>query len=423
MGSIEVAHEVKDLSLAPAGVQRIASADREMPVLRRLREEFARSLPLQGIRIGACLPVTAETAALMRTLKAGGADVVLCAANPQATQDDVAAALVAEHGISVFAVKDESEDAYFRHVMAVADHRPQLTMDDGADVIGVIHASRRELIDSVIAGTEQTTAGVIRLRSMEDDGVLGFPVIAVSEAQTRQLFDNRYGTGQATLEGILRATGVLLAGATFVIAGYGWCGRGLAERARGMGARVIVLEVDPLRALQAVMDGFRVMTADEAASEGTIFCTATSSKHVLRGEHFDAMRDGAIIANVGYFNLELDLPALRERAVRTSEPRSLVECFELADGRVITLLAGGQTIGLAAGEGLPAAVADVCLASQALVAAYAVRNAASLENRVYGVPRELDAELARLKLATLGVAIDVLSTEQERYRASWSETT
>ncbi len=336
------AHDVKDLALAAEGLRRIEWAERDMPVLRGIRERFAVEQPLAGFRVTACLHVTSETACLMRTLQAGGATVALCASNPLSTQDDVAAALVAEYGISVFAICGEDDDTYYRHINAAVDLRPHLTMDDGADVIGVIHATRRELLDSVIAGTEETTTGVIRLRAMQADGVLGFPVIAVNEAQTKHLFDNRYGTGQSTVDGIIRATNVLLAGRTFVVAGYGWCGRGLAERARGMGAHVLVTEVDPLRALQAAMDGFRVVTMEEAAPLGDIFCTATGVIGVIRGEHFDAMRDGALIANTGHFNVEIDVPALRQRATATSAPRPSVEQFVLADGRTLNLLAEGR---------------------------------------------------------------------------------
>jgi adenosylhomocysteinase len=359
----------------------------------------------------------------MRTLQAGGATVALCASNPLSTQDDVAAALVAEYGISVFAICGEDDDTYYRHINAAVDLRPHLTMDDGADVIGVIHATRRELLDSVIAGTEETTTGVIRLRAMQSDGVLGFPVIAVNEAQTKHLFDNRYGTGQSTVDGIIRATNVLLAGRTFVVAGYGWCGRGLAERARGMGAHVIVTEVDPLRALQAAMDGFRVVTMEEAAPLGDIFCTATGVIGVIRGEHFDAMRDGALIANTGHFNVEIDVPALRQRATATSAPRSSVEQFVLADGRTLNLLAEGRLVNLTAAEGHPASVMDMSFANQALSAEYAIRHADTLENRVYVVPAEIDEEIARLKLAAMNIAIDELSDEQRRYLGSWTEGT
>jgi adenosylhomocysteinase len=417
------AHDVKDLALAAEGLRRIEWAERDMPVLRGIRERFAVEQPLAGFRVTACLHVTSETACLMRTLQAGGATVALCASNPLSTQDDVAAALVAEYGISVFAICGEDDDTYYRHINAAVDLRPHLTMDDGADVIGVIHATRRELIDSVIAGTEETTTGVIRLRAMQADGVLGFPVIAVNEAQTKHLFDNRYGTGQSTVDGIIRATNVLLAGRSFVVAGYGWCGRGLAERARGMGAHVLVTEVDPLRALQAAMDGFRVVTMEEAAPLGDIFCTATGVIGVIRGEHFDAMRDGALIANTGHFNVEIDVPALRQRATATSAPRPSVEQFVLADGRTLNLLAEGRLVNLTAAEGHPASVMDMSFANQALSAEYAIRHADTLENRVYVVPTEIDEEIARLKLAAMGITIDGLSDEQRRYLGSWTEGT
>ncbi len=419
----DTASDIKDPSLAAAGVRRIEWADRDMPVLRGIRERFAIERPLENIRISACLHVTSETANLMRTLRAGGAEVALCASNPLSTQDDAAAALVAEYGVAVYAICGEDDDTYYRHINAVADHRPHITMDDGADVIGVIHATRRDLLDSVIAGLEETTTGVIRLRAMQADGVLGFPVIAVNEAQTKHLFDNRYGTGQSAVDGIIRATNVLLAGRTFVVAGYGWCGRGLAERARGMGAHVVVLEVDPLRALQAAMDGFRVSTMAEAAPVGDIFCTATGDKAVIRGEHFDTMKDGAIVANAGHFNVEIDIPALRQRATASSMPRPFVEQFTLADGRTINLLADGRLVNLTAAEGHPASVMDMSFANQALSTEYAVRNADTLENRVYVVPPEIDEEIARLKLAAMGIQIDVLSDDQRRYLESWTEGT
>ena len=398
-------------------------SDHDMPVLRGIRERFLAERPLANIRIAACLHVTSETANLMRTLRDGGAEVALCASNPLSTQDDVAAALVTEYGVAVYARRGEDDETYYRHINAVADIRPHITMDDGADVIGVLHATRRELLDGVIAGTEETTTGVIRLRAMEADGVLGFPVIAVNEAQTKHLFDNRYGTGQSTIDGIIRATNVLLAGRTFVVAGYGWCGRGLAERARGLGAHVIVTEVDPLRALQAAMDGFRVSTMAEAAPVGDIFCTATGDKDVIRGEHFDQMKDGAIVANPGHFNAELDLAALRDRAIATSLPRPSVEQFSFADGRTINLLADGRLVNLAAAEGHPASVMDMSFANQALSVEYAVRHADTLEQRVYVVPPVIDEEIARLKLAAMGIEIDALTDEQRRYLSSWTEGT
>ncbi len=418
-----MAHDIKDLALSEEGSRLVDWADRDMPVLREIRERFEQEQPFRGLRISACLHVTPETANLMRAIKAGGAEVVLCASNPLSTQDPVAAALVGAYGISVYAINGEDDDTYYRHIMAAVDHRPQLTMDDGADLIGVIHSTRRELLDSLIAGTEETTTGVLRLRAMEAEGVLGVPSIAVNEAQSKHLFDNRYGTGQSAIDGILRATNVLLAGSTFVVIGYGWCGRGVAERARGMGAHVIVLEVDPLRALQAAMDGFRVMTAEQAAPLGDIFCTATGGKQVLRGEHFEQMKDGALIANAGHFNVEIDLPALREHATSTSKPRPFVEEFVLQNGRRLNLLADGRLINLVAAEGHPAAVMDMSFAIQALSVEYAVKQAGTLENRVYVVPPEIDVEVARLKLSSLGIAIDVLSEEQQRYLESWTEGT
>ena len=419
----DTASDVRDLALAPAGLRRIEWAERDMPVLRGIRERFAAERPLANIRIAACLHVTSETANLMRTLRDGGAEVALCASNPLSTQDDVAASLVSDFGVAVHAIRGEDDETYYRHINAVADLRPHIAMDDGADVIGVIHATRRDLLDSVIAGTEETTTGVLRLRAMEADGVLGFPVIAVNEAQTKHLFDNRYGTGQSTVDGIIRATNVLLAGRTFVVAGYGWCGRGLAERARGMGAHVVVLEIDPLRALQAAMDGFRVMSMAEAAPIGDVFCTATGDRDVIRGEHIDAMRDGAIISNAGHFNVEIDVPALRERATEVTQPRPDVEEFRLADGRRISLLAEGRLVNLAAAEGHPASVMDMSFANQALAVEYAVQHADTLESRVYVVPPAIDEEIARLKLAAMGVEIDVLSDAQRRYLDSWTEGT
>ncbi len=418
-----VAHDIKDLALSEEGSRLVDWADRDMPVLREIRGRFEQEQPFRGLRISACLHVTPETANLMRALKAGGAEVVLCASNPLSTQDQVAAALVGAYDISVFAINGEDDDTYYRHIMAAVDHRPQLTMDDGADLIGVIHSTRRELLDSLIAGTEETTTGVLRLRAMEVEGVLGVPIIAANEAQSKHLFDNRYGTGQSAIDGILRATNVLLAGSDFVVIGYGWCGRGVAERARGMGAHVIVLEVDPLRALQAAMDGFRVMTAEQAAPLGDVFCTATGGKQVLRGEHFEQMKDGALIANAGHFNVEIDLPALREQAVSTSRPRPFVEEFVLQNGRRLNLLADGRLINLVAAEGHPAAVMDMSFANQALSVEYAVKQAGMLENRVYVVPPEIDVEVARLKLSALDITIDVLSGEQQRYLESWTEGT
>jgi adenosylhomocysteinase len=415
--------DLKDPALAPEGVRRVEWADRQMPVLAAIRERFEREQPLAGYRISACLHVTTETANLMRTLKAGGAEIVLCASNPLSTQDDVAAALVEEYDISVFAIKGEDNDTYYQHIEAAVDHKPQLTMDDGADVIGILHAHRREQLGDIIAGTEETTTGVIRLKALERDGALGFPVIAVNEANTKHLFDNRYGTGQSTIDGIVRATNVLLAGRKFVVGGYGWVGRGVALRARGMGAHVIVTEVDPLRALEAVMDGYEVLPMDKAAEIGDIFCTATGDKSVITRKHMERMKDGAILCNTGHFNVEIEIPALRSIAVETRHAREFVEEYRLEDGRRIYLVADGRLVNLSAAEGHPAQVMDMSFANQALSAEWAVANAGSLDRKVYPVPQEIDAEIARLKLETLGVTIDQLSEEQAKYLASWDEGT
>src|SRR5690242_6246256 len=416
-------HDVKDIALAPEGIRRIAWADRQMPVLAAIRERFEAEQPLAGYRVSACLHVTTETANLARTLRSGGADVVLCASNPLSTQDDVAAALVEEYDVSVFAIKGEDNDTYYQHIEAAVDHRPHITMDDGADVIGVLHSHRREQLGDVLAGTEETTTGVIRLRALERDGKLGFPVVAVNEARTKHLFDNRYGTGQSTIDGIIRATNVLLAGKRFVVAGYGWVGRGVALRARGMGAQVIVTEVDPMHALEAAMDGFEVLPMDLAARVGDLFCTATGDKHVISRSHLAVMKDGAILANTGHFNVEIDLPGLRELAVGTREARQLVDEFTLADGRRLYLVGDGRLVNLAAAEGHPALVMDMSFANQALSAEYVVRNAASLERKVYVVPTEIDEEIAKLKLAAMGITIDRLTDEQRRYLESWDEGT
>jgi adenosylhomocysteinase len=416
-------YDVKDLSLAPEGVRRIAWADRQMPVLAAIRERFEQEQPLSGYRVAACLHVTTETANLMRTLKAGGADVVLCASNPLSTQDDVAAALVDEFDIAVFAIKGEDNDTYYAHIEAAVDHKPHLTMDDGADVIGVLHSARREQLGDIIAGTEETTTGVIRLKALEQDGALGFPIIAVNEAKTKHLFDNRYGTGQSTIDGIIRATNVLLAGKRFVVAGYGWVGRGVASRARGMGAHVIVTEVDPLHALEAAMDGFEVLTMGRASEIGDLFCTATGDKNVITKEHVERMKDGAILANTGHFNVEIEIPALRSLATETREARQFVEEFTLANGNRVYLVADGRLVNLAAAEGHPALVMDMSFANQALSAEYAIANAATLERKVYPVPDEIDRDIARLKLDTMGIEIDELTEEQARYLASWNEGT
>jgi adenosylhomocysteinase len=415
--------DVKDLALAEEGKRRIEWADRQMPVLAAIRKRFEHEQPLNGYRVAACLHVTTETANLMRTLKAGGADVVLCASNPLSTQDDVAAALVDEFDISVFAIKGEDNDTYYSHIEAAVDHKPHLTMDDGADVIGVLHSHRREQLGDIIAGTEETTTGVIRLKALEAEDKLGFPIIAVNDAKTKHLFDNRYGTGQSTIDGIIRATNVLLAGGRFVVAGYGWVGRGVALRARGMGAHVIVTEVDPLRALEAAMDGFEVLPMEKAAEVGDIFCTATGDKHVIRREHMERMKDGAILSNTGHFNVEIEIPALKSLAQETRQAREFVEEYALADGRRLYLVADGRLVNLAAAEGHPAIVMDMSFANQALAAEFAVENAGKLERKVYVVPDEIDREIARLKLDTMGINIDQLTEEQAKYLASWDEGT
>jgi len=417
-------HDVKDLNLAEEGVRRITWAEQTMPVLRRIRERFERERPLEGFRISACLHVTTETANLMRTLVAGGADAVLCASNPLSTQDDVAAALVTEYGVPTYAIKGEDNDTYYRHIIEAVEHRPHITMDDGADVIGILHGERRELLEGIVGGTEETTTGVIRLRALEKEGGLAFPVIAVNDSHTKHMFDNRYGTGQSTIDGIVRATNTLLAGRTLVVAGYGWCGRGLADRARGMGAHVVVTEVNPLRALEAVMDGFRVMPMAEAARVGDIFCTATGNKDVLRGEHYELMKDGAILANTGHFNVEIDIPALEGLATGgNSYVREFVQEYRMADGRKLNLLAEGRLINLAAAEGHPASVMDMSFANQALSLEWLISHHKDLEARVYDVPADIDQEIARLKLEAEGYLIDTLTDGQERYLASWNEGT
>ncbi|MDH7600803.1 MAG: adenosylhomocysteinase [Armatimonadota bacterium] len=416
-------YDVKDLSLAPKGKLRIEYADQQMPVLRLIRKRFEKDKPLEGVTVAACLHVTTETANLVRTLKAGGANVYLCASNPLSTQDDVAASLVQDFGIPTFAIKGEDNETYYRHINAVLDAKPAVTMDDGADTVGVIHSTRRELIEGIIGGTEETTTGVIRLRSMEKDGVLGYPIIAVNDANTKHLFDNRYGTGQSTIDGILRATNVLYAGKVFVVGGYGFCGKGVAMRASGMGARVIVCEVDPLRALEAVMDGYEVMPMLDAAKVGDIFCTVSGNINVIRREHFEQMKDGAIVANAGHFNVEIEIPALEALAVSRRQVRDFVEEFTMPDGRRIYLLGEGRLINLAAAEGHPACVMDMSFANQALCCEYIVRNGRNLEKMVYAVPEEIDQQIAALKLESMGVRIDTLTPEQERYLASWQEGT
>ncbi|MCI0518700.1 MAG: adenosylhomocysteinase [Chloroflexi bacterium] len=416
-------YDVKDLKLAEGGRRKIEWAEREMPVLRLIRERFEKERPLKGLRLSACLHVTTETANLAHTLHAGGADLVLTASNPLSTQDEVAAALVTHFEIPVYAIKGEDNVTYYRHLNAALSHQPHMTMDDGADLVGTMHKERRDLLKNMIGGTEETTTGVIRLRAMAADGALTFPVIAVNDARTKHFFDNRYGTGQSTIDGIVRATNILLAGKAFVVAGYGWCGRGLAMRARGMGANVVVTEVDPLPALEAVMDGFRVMPMAEAAAIGDIFCTVTGDLNVLDGAHFAAMKDGAILSNSGHFNVEINIPALEKMAVNKRLVRPFVEQYELSDGRRLYLLGEGRLINLAAAEGHPASVMDMSFANQALAAEYMAKNADKLEKQVYTVPQEIDLEIARLKLAAMGVQIDALTPEQIKYLNSWEEGT
>jgi len=418
-----VKYDVKDLSLAPAGRSRMEWAAQEMPVLRLIRERFAQEQPLKGLRLSACLHVTTETANLVHTLQVGGADVVLCASNPLSTQDDVAAALVTYYEIPVFAIKGEDEQTYYAHIQAALDHRPHLTMDDGADLVSTLHKQRSDLIGNVIGGTEETTTGVIRLRAMAREGVLRYPILAVNDAETKHFFDNRYGTGQSTIDGIIRATNILLAGKTFVVAGYGWCSKGIAMRARGMGANVIITEVNPLRALEAVMDGFRVMPMIKAAAEGDIFVTSTGDINVIDRPHFEVMKDGAILANSGHFNVEINIPALRSMATEVRRVREFVDQFILPDGRRLNLLGEGRLVNLAAAEGHPASVMDMSFANQALSAEWIARHAAELEPRVYPVPEEIDRQVARLKLQAMHVAIDTLTPEQEKYLASWEEGT
>jgi adenosylhomocysteinase len=415
--------DVKDARLAEGGRRRIEWAEREMPVLRLIRERFSKERPLQGVRISACLHVTTETANLMNTLHLGGADVVLTASNPLSTQDDVAACLVSHYEIPTFAIKGEDNVTYYKHIHAALDHAPQITMDDGADLVSTLHKERRDLLKNVMGGTEETTTGVIRLRAMAQDGALSFPVIAVNDAMTKHLFDNRYGTGQSTLDGVIRATNVLLAGKNFVVAGYGWCGRGLAMRARGMGAIVIITEVDPLPALEAVMDGFQVMPMDEAAKIGDFFVTVTGDLNVIDRHHFELMKDNAIVANSGHFNVEINIPALEEMAKSKSLVRPFVEQYELPDGRRINLLGEGRLINLASAEGHPASVMDMSFANQALGLEYLVKNYDKLEKRVYGIPVDIDREIARLKLDAMHVKLDVLSPEQVAYLNSWEEGT
>jgi adenosylhomocysteinase len=412
-------YDIADPALAALGRQRIAWADSHMPVLASIRERFAKERPLDGVVVGACLHVTTETANLLRTLKAGGATVVNCASNPLSTQDDVAASLALDEGIATYAIKGEDTETYFRHIDAVLDAHPRLTMDDGCDLVSRLHRERPEQVGEVLAGTEETTTGVIRLRAMEADGALKFPIVAVNDANTKHMFDNRYGTGQSTLDGIIRATNVLLAGKVIVVAGYGYCGKGVSSRARGMGAQVVVTEVDPLRALEAVMDGFRVMPMVDAAREGDIFVTVTGDRDVLRSEHFAAMKDGAILANSGHFDIEIDLKALTDAADGRRAVRPSVEEFDLG-GKRILVVAEGRLVNLGAAEGHPAAVMDMSFANQALCAEWVLGQRAGLEPRVYDVPADIDAEIARLKLDTMGVQIDTLTQAQSEYLTSWT---
>ena len=415
--------DVKNLELADKGRKRIEWANQSMPVLQSIRKEFIKNQPLAGIRVAACLHVTTETANLMITLRDGGAEITLCASNPLSTQDEVAAALAHHYNIATYAIKGEDNDSYYNHIMAAIDSKPHMTMDDGCDLVHMLHTKRQDALADVICGTEETTTGVIRLLSMAKQGVLKYPVIAVNDALTKHMFDNRYGTGQSTIDGVIRCTNVLLAGSKFVVAGYGWCGRGLASRARGMGADVIVTEIDPTKALEAVMDGFRVMSMAEAAKVGDVFVTVTGNKSVIRQEHFEVMKNGAIVANSGHFNVEIDIPALERMAKTHRETRDFVEEYSMGDGRKLYLLAEGRLINLAAAEGHPASVMDMSFANQALCAQYLVANHKQMENKVYPVPKDLDQRVAKLKLEAMGIQVDRLTLEQEQYLAGWSEGT
>ncbi|HEY4688055.1 MAG TPA: adenosylhomocysteinase [Anaerolineae bacterium] len=419
-----VEHHVKNLGLATGGRYRIEWAEQEMPVLRLIRTRFKQEQPLKGLRVSACLHVTTETANLMHTLQAGGADLVLCASNPLSTQDDVAASLVANHEIPVYAIKGEDNQTYYEHIKAALDHKPHITMDDGADLVSTLHKERTDLIPNVIGGTEETTTGVIRLRAMAKEGALKFPVIAINDADTKHLFDNRYGTGQSTLDGVIRATNILFAGKTVVVAGYGWCSRGIAMRAKGLGAHVVVTEVDPLKALEAVMDGFEAMPMVEAAPHGDIFITATGDINVIDAPHFERLKDGAIMCNSGHFNVEINIPALE--AMSQGQPRKVrefVDQYTLKDGRKVNLLGEGRLINLAAAEGHPASVMDMSFANQALSLEYLAKQGKSLAKQVHTVPADIDREVARLKLEAMGIHIDVLTEEQKKYLESWEEGT
>ncbi len=415
--------DVKDTSLAPRGKDRIEWAAKDMPVLRLIRERFAKEKPLKGIRMSGCLHITTETANLAITLQAGGADLVLCASNPLSTQDEVAAALVSEYSIPTFAIKGEDEQTYYRHINAVLDHQPNMTMDDGCDLVSTLHTTRTDLVPAIIGGLEETTTGVIRLRSMEKQGILKFPVLAVNDSDTKHMFDNRYGTGQSSLDAIIRATNVLLAGRTIVVIGYGWCGRGVASRAHGMGANIIVCEVDPTRALEAVMDGYRVMPSQEAAALGDIFVTVTGDINAIDRHHLERMKNGALIANSGHFNDEINIPALEQLAVRKRRVRDFVDEYTYADGRQVHLLAEGRLVNLSAAEGHPASVMDMSFANQALGSVYMLDHAKDLQARVYTLPTEIDKEIARLKLQAMNIRIDTLTPEQEKYLNSWESGT
>jgi len=415
--------DIKNIELADQGKKRIDWANQSMKVLQLIRKEFIKNQPLRGVRIAACLHVTSETANLAITLRDGGAEVALCASNPLSTQDDVAACLVRDYNIPVFAIKGEDNETYYQHILAALDHKPHITMDDGADLVTTVLTKRQDAAAEIVGGTEETTTGVIRLRAMAKEGVLRYPIIAVNDALTKHLFDNRYGTGQSTIDGVVRSTNILLAGSKFVVAGYGWCGRGLAMRARGMGADVIVTEVDPTRALEAVMDGFRVMSMPEAARLGDVFVSVTGNKNVIGREHFEVMKEGAIVANSGHFNVEIDIPALEKMSSSKRTTREFVEEYSLKDGRKINLLGEGRLINLAAAEGHPAAVMDMSFADQALSVEHLVKNHKQMEKKVYPVPEELDKRVAKLKLESMGIKIDRLTPEQEEYLASWSEGT
>src|SRR3954466_6151543 len=421
--SAQLQSDIKGVEFADLGKKRIEWANQSMKVLQIIRKEFIKHQPLKGIRIAACLHVTTETANLAITLRDGGAEVVLCASNPLSTQDDVAASLVRDYNIPVFAIKGEDNDTYYSHILAALDHKPHITMDDGADLVSILHTKRTDALATVIGGTEETTTGVIRLRAMAKEGVLKYPIIAVNDADTKHMFDNRYGTGQSTIDGIVRATNFLLAGSKFVVAGFGWCGRGLASRARGLGAEVIVTEIDPTKAIEAVMDGYRVMSMMDAAKIGDVFCTVTGNKNVLAKDHFEAMKDGAIISNSGHFNVEIDIPALEKMSSSKRTTREFVEEFSMKDGRKINLLGEGRLINLASAEGHPPSVMDMSFADQALSAEYLVKNYKTLEKKVFKVPEELDKRVAKLKLESMGIKIDRLTPEQEEYLAGWSEGT